>query len=107
MSDLPSQPVPDAELLRAHAKKACSLLKTLANEDRLLLLCALGGAQKNVGELEDLTGITQPTLSQQLGVLRHEGIVETEKKGKYVYYSLSDGHALRLIDTLCEIYCAP
>ncbi|MCL2020544.1 MAG: metalloregulator ArsR/SmtB family transcription factor [Betaproteobacteria bacterium] len=106
MSDFASQHALDGELLRAHAREACALLKTLANEDRLLLLCALGDTQKNVGELEALTGITQPTLSQQLGVLRHEGIVETEKKGKYVYYRVREGHTVRVISALCEIYCA-
>lgn len=92
--------------MRVHAREACVLLKALANEDRLLLLCALGDTQKNVGELEALTGITQPTLSQQLGVLRRREIVETEQKGTYVYYRIRAGHAVRVIGTLCEIYCA-
>ncbi|MCL2021424.1 MAG: metalloregulator ArsR/SmtB family transcription factor [Betaproteobacteria bacterium] len=105
MPDFASQHVPDGELLRIYAREACVLLKTLANEDRLLLLCALGDTQKNVSELEALTGIAQPTLSQQLGILRHEGIVETQKKGRYVYYRVRDGHAVRVISTLCEIYC--
>lgn len=102
-----SDPFPAEEALRIHAAQACALLKALANEDRLLLFCALGDTQKNVGELETLTGIAQPTLSQQLGVLRHEGLVDTRKEGKYVYYRVQNGPALRIMRTLWEIYCAP
>ncbi|MDR2926489.1 MAG: metalloregulator ArsR/SmtB family transcription factor [Azoarcus sp.] len=106
MNALP-EPSSAEQALRAHAAQACALLKALANEDRLLLLCALGDSQKNVGELETLTGIVQPTLSQQLGVLRHEGLVETRKEGKYVYYRGRNGPAMRIMRALWEIYCAP
>ncbi|POF44103.1 hypothetical protein B0D71_04730 [Pseudomonas laurylsulfativorans] len=54
--------------LRASASKACALLKALANEDRLLILCQLTQGERNVGELEKMTGVRQPTLSQQLGI---------------------------------------
>ena len=97
----------DEQTLRTHARQACTRLKTLANEDRLLLLCAMADTQKNVGELESLTGIAQPTLSQQLGVLRREGLVETQKEGKYVFYRLRDEHTIRIMRTLYEIYCTP
>lgn len=95
------------EALRENAGRACALLKTLANGDRLMLLCQLVSARLNVGELEQATGIRQPTLSQQLAVLRQEGLVDTEKEGKYVYYRLTDDRALRVIYTLWDIYCAP
>lgn len=72
-------------LLRDSASKACTLLKVLANEDRLLLLCQLTQGERNVGELEALTGIRQPTLSQQLGVLRDEGLVNTRRMGKFIF----------------------
>ena len=62
----------EVAVLRESASQACALLKALASEDRLLLLCQLVGHERNVGELEALTGIRQPTLSQQLGVLRDE-----------------------------------
>ncbi|MCC7326821.1 MAG: winged helix-turn-helix transcriptional regulator [Burkholderiales bacterium] len=93
--------------LREHAEEVCALLKVLANEDRLLLMCQIASARRNVGELEAATGIRQPTLSQQLGVLRQEGLVETEKKGKYVFYRLSDDNAVRVMRMLWAIYCAP
>ena len=95
------------EELRAHAAEACSLLKSLANEDRLMLLCQIASARRNVGELEAATGIGQPTLSQQLAVLRQEGLAVSEKEGKYVYYRLPDDRAVRIMRALWEIYCAP
>lgn len=95
------------EQLREHADEACALLKALANEDRLMLLCQMASARQNVGELEAATGIRQPTLSQQLAVLRQEGLVVTEKEGKYVYYRLANDNVVRIMRTLWEIYCAP
>ena len=74
--------LPDITAVRASATQACALLKTLANEDRLLILCQLSQGARNVGELETLLDIRQPTLSQQLTVLREEGLVTTERKDR-------------------------
>lgn len=82
------------------------MLKTLANEDRLMILCQLVQGKKNVGELEQLLGIRQPTLSQQLTVLREEKLVSTERKGKYIYYSLASQEAVQIIGILFDLYCA-
>ncbi len=60
------------------------MLKALANEDRLLILCQLTQGERNVGELETMTGVRQPTLSQQLGILRDEGLVAT-RRGRQVH----------------------
>jgi DNA-binding transcriptional ArsR family regulator len=90
---------------RASASKACTMLKILANEDRLLILCQLMQGKKNVGELEQLIGIRQPTLSQQLTVLREEKLVSTERKGKYIFYSLASPEAMQIMLTLFELYC--
>lgn len=92
-------------LLRDSASKACALLKALANEDRLLLLCQLTQGERNVGELEALSGIRQPTLSQQLGVLRDEGMVNTRRMGKYIYYSLASFEVVCVMQTLSGLYC--
>jgi DNA-binding transcriptional ArsR family regulator len=92
-------------LLRDSASKACALLKALANEDRLLLLCQLTHGERNVGELEALSGIRQPTLSQQLGVLRDEGMVNTRRMGKYIYYSLASFEVVSVMQTLSGLYC--
>ena len=93
--------------LRASADKACSLLKTMANQDRLLLLCHLIDAERNVSDLEEVTGVRQPTLSQQPGVLREEGLVGTRREGKYIYYSLANPAVIRILQTLYGLYCEP
>lgn len=93
--------------LRDSAGRACSLLKTMANEDRLLLLCHLIDEERNVGELERLTGIRQPTLSQQLGVLRDEGLVNTRREGKFIYYTLASESVLQIMYTLHGLFCHP
>lgn len=90
---------------RAAASQACALLKVLANEDRLLILCQLIEGEKNVGELEQALGIRQPTLSQQLTVLRDENLVGTERKGKFIYYRLASQEALQIMKTLYQLFC--
>jgi len=86
--------------LRASVSKACCLLKALANEDRLLILCQLTQGERNVGELEALTGVRQPTLSQQLGILRDEGLVATRREGKYIFYGLASHEVIQVMKTL-------
>ncbi|HNX70602.1 ArsR/SmtB family transcription factor [Rivihabitans pingtungensis] len=94
------------EVLRDNSERAASLLKSLANPDRLLLLCQLVEGERSVTELEALTGIRQPTLSQQLGVLRNEELVATRRDGKWVYYRIASEDALAILGTLHQIYCA-
>lgn len=91
--------------LEKNAAKAATLLKSLANEDRLLLLCQLVSGEKAVSELERLTGIRQPTLSQQLGVLRNEGLVATRRDGKWIYYSVASRESMTMLSTLQSFYC--
>ena len=99
---------PDSlKVLRSSAGRACSLLKTMANEDRLMLLCHLIDTELNVGELESLTEIRQPTLSQQLGVLRDEGLVATRREGKYIFYTLASPVVMKVMHTLYDLYCSP
>ena len=95
----------DIAALHASASDACALLKILANEDRLLILCELSQGTRNVGELEELLDIHQPTLSQQLTVLREENLVATERRGKYIYYSLASPEAIKIMETLFNLYC--
>ena len=91
--------------MKAQAKKAVSLLKLLGNEDRLLLLCQLAQEECSVGQLEEMLEISQPTLSQQLGVLRRAGLVATRREGKQIHYRMIDEAAIAVIDTLYELYC--
>jgi len=96
----------DLEKLRESADDAGQLLKALGNPDRLLLLCQLVEGEMNVGELEKRLQIVQPTLSQQLGVLRREGMVDTRRDGRQIYYRISSPDALAIIKTLHDLYCA-
>ena len=89
----------DPEILRKAAGRAVGALKVLANEDRLLLLCQLSQGEMSVSELEEALDIRQPTLSQQLGVLRNEGVVETRRVGSTVYYSVRDPRMSHLLAT--------
>ena len=95
----------DIGQMRQAAGQATALLRVLANEDRLLLLCQLTQGAACVSELEELLGIRQPTLSQQLGVLRKEGIVATRREGKKIFYQVVGGPALALLSTLYGLYC--
>lgn len=108
-SPLPSMeftPTPEAMAqLRTSAGRACALLKAMANEDRLLLLCQLAEGERNVGELQENTDILQPTLSQQLGVLRDEGLVDTRRDGKYIYYRLASAEVMAVMQALYASFC--
>jgi ArsR family transcriptional regulator len=95
----------DPEALRTGAAQAVSALKLLASEDRLLLLCQLSQGEMRVGELEEQLEIRQPTLSQQLGVLRGEGVVSTRREGKHIYYSIADHSLLEILALLHRLYC--
>lgn len=89
------------------ADEVAGLLKTLAHPARLMLACKLAEGEYGVGELETMLGIRQPTLSQQLGVLRDAGIVATRREAKQIFYRLSEEKAARLIAALYAIYCGP
>jgi DNA-binding transcriptional ArsR family regulator len=97
----------DLARLQASAEKACALLKALAHTDRLVLLCRLTQGEFRVGELEADLGIRQPSLSQQLGVLRQEGLVETRREGKHIHYRLASEDALAVLQVLHERLCPP
>lgn len=100
----PSTPFGISTLLES-ASKACGLLKAMANEDRLLILCQLSEGEHNVGELLARVGVEQPMLSQHLGILRDEGLVTTRRQGKYVFYSLGSNEVVQVMHTLSSLYC--
>ncbi len=96
----------ELEDMRQAASQACSLMKVLANPDRLMIVCQLSQGEKRVGELEELLGIVQPTLSQQLTVLREEKLVSTRREGKNIYYTLDSPKAMAVIETLYQQFCS-
>ena len=95
----------DLDAMHEAAAEAARLLKTLANPDRLMLLCQLSQGEMSVGELEASLGIMQPTLSQQLGVLRSEGLVDTRREGKHIYYRVLSPQALAVLQVLYAQFC--
>ena len=95
----------DPESMRAHAGEAAQLLRALANDKRLMLLCLLVEGERSVGELNARVDLSQSALSQHLAVLREDGLVETRRDGQMIYYSLVDGPVHAVIRTLHGIYC--
>lgn len=93
------------ENLTESARDATAFLKALANENRLLVLCHLTEGEKSVTELEQLIGIRQPTLSQQLARLRSENLVKTRREAKTVYYSLANNDVMLVIQLLHKMFC--
>ena len=91
--------------MQASADEACKLMKVLSNSDRMMLLCEIGQGEKCVGELESALDLHQPTLSQQLTVLRKEKLVKTRREGKQIYYSLASEIAISVMSLLYKHYC--
>lgn len=95
----------DLARFEASATLAARLLRALANERRLMILCQLGDGERSVGELLPIAGLSQSALSQHLKVLRDEGVVTTRRQAQTVWYRIADPAAARVIVTLAEIYC--
>lgn len=93
--------------MEKRAAEVASLLKTLSHPLRLMLVCTLVEGEHSVSELERQIGIGQPTLSQQLGILRETGIVETRREAKQVFYRLTEKKAAQLVSALYTIFCTP
>lgn len=96
-----------AARMRAHADDAARLLKTLGNDKRLLILCLLVDGEHSVGELNAQLDLSQSALSQHLAVLREDGLVRTRREAQTIFYSLAEGPARRILETLHAIYCSP
>ncbi|MEL6577380.1 MAG: metalloregulator ArsR/SmtB family transcription factor [Pseudomonadota bacterium] len=98
----------DAEMTRMmdNARRATEFLKALAHEGRLMILCHLASKERSVTELEQLLSQRQAAVSQQLARLRLEGLVDTRREGKTIYYRLADGRAEKMIGIVYEMFCA-
>ena len=106
MSDSKQDAVKAAADLKANAKIAATMLKAIANESRLLILCNLEGKEISVTELNEHLDLSQSALSQHLAVLRKNGLVKTRRESQTIYYSLSDVRASKVIKTLHDLYCS-
>lgn len=98
-------PTLELEAMQASAHEACRLMKVLTNPDRLMILCQLTQEEKCVSELQESLGIVQPTLSQQLTVLRNEELVTTRREGKNIYYRFTSPQALAVMEVLYSQFC--
>ncbi len=106
MTPTASSPIAiDPERMRQHADDAARLLKTLGNEQRLMILCLLAEHERPVNELNALLDLSQSALSQHLAVLRNEQMVQTRREAQSIIYSLAPGPAAKVIGTLHGIYC--
>jgi ArsR family transcriptional regulator, virulence genes transcriptional regulator len=93
------------QVMQEHAQAAANLLKALANENRLMILCTLISGELSVGELNIRVPLSQSALSQHLASLREAGLVATRKEAQTVYYSLLGDEAQKIIAVLQSIYC--
>lgn len=109
IADMPPRPkrTPvSARQMRAHAGDAAQLLKALANEKRLMILCLLMEGERSVGELNAQLDLSQSALSQHLAVLREDGLVTTRRSAQVIFYGLAEGPAKRIVETLHGLYCS-
>ena len=97
----------DIARFEASAAEAARLLRALANERRLMILCQLADGELSVGELLPRVGLSQSALSQHLAVLREEGVVATRREAQSVRYRIADPAAVKVVTTLAEIFCPP
>ena len=95
----------DMSDLQENAAKASLLLKSMANEWRLLILCQLAVGEKSVSELEELIDLSQSALSQHLAILRRERLVSTRREAQSILYSLASEEAAAIMSTLYDVYC--
>ena len=95
----------DFSAFQASAQDAARLLRALANERRLMILCQLADGERSVGEIQPHVGLSQSALSQHLAVLREEGVVATRREGQTIWYRIADAAAAKLVATLAEIFC--
>ena len=97
----------DLALFEESAARAASLMRLLGNERRLMVLCQLADGELTVSALQARVGLSQSALSQHLALLREQGVVATRRESQSIYYRIADPAALRVIQTLAELFCPP
>lgn len=99
--------LPAMAAIEEHATEAAAFLKALANDQRLLILCCLLDGPLSVGEINERVPLSQSALSQHLGVLRDAGVVTTTRQSQTIYYAITKGPALKIIEVLYIAFCGP
>lgn len=95
----------DFDAMQRNASDAVNLLKGLANESRLMIMCVLSEGEVSVGQLNQRIKLSQSALSQHLAVLRDQELVQTRRESQTIYYRLSDTAAISIIKLLHNVYC--
>ena len=95
----------DFDAMQSNATDAVNLLKGLANESRLMIMCVLSEGEVSVGQLNQRIRLSQSALSQHLAVLREQGLVQTRRQSQTIYYRLADTAAMSIIELLHDVYC--
>ena len=95
----------DFSAMHKNAADAVSLLKGLANESRLMIMCVLAEGEVSVGQLNTRIKLSQSALSQHLAVLRDQGLVKTRRESQTIYYRLAKTPAMNVIELLHDVYC--
>jgi len=98
---------PETAEMVARAAEAAEFLKKFAHPSRLMVLCALAEGERSVRDLEEILGIRQPGLSQQLAELREAGLIAGRKESKHMIYQLADERVSALIEKMHALFCAP
>ena len=97
----------DLSQFEESAGRAAALLRMLGNEKRLMILCQLVDGELSVGALQARIGLSQSALSQHLALLREQDIVATRRESQTIHYRVACPAALRVIQTLAELFCPP
>jgi len=97
----------EVENLIGQAEKASRLLKAMSHQRRFVILCILAEQKRTVSEVQRITSIPQPVVSQQLARLRLDRLVNSERKGRRIYYTIADDEAASLIEVLFKFFCEP
>ena len=95
----------DMDRMLSHAVTASNFLKAISHEGRLMILCHLVSGEKSVSELEALLSSRQAAVSQQLSRLRLEGLVESRREGKTIFYRLADDRPRKMLELVYELFC--
>ena len=97
----------DVEKMLESAREASEFLKAVAHESRLIILCLLVERERTVSELEQILGLRQSAVSQQLARLRADNLVEARREGKNIYYSVGRSEVAEIIGALYRAFCKP
>ncbi|MCL4151104.1 UNVERIFIED_CONTAM: hypothetical protein GTU68_045804 [Idotea baltica] len=95
----------ELDAMMDNATLATNFLKAIGHEGRLMILCHLVTGEKSVTELEELLSARQAAVSQQLGRLRLEGLVQPRREGKTIYYRLTDDRCKKIISVVYDLFC--